>query len=89
MATMNVIHARELRPVCQREGRALRRFRRGEHSFAHKKDSCLKQLLLAQPRLCERRRCCLLNKVSLLGAAQKLQHVSAGNWAHQSQPLFE
>jgi len=35
------------------------------------------------------RRCCLLNKVSLLGAAQKLQHVSAGNWAHQSQPLFE
>jgi len=38
MATMNAIHARERRPVCQREGHALRRFRRGELSFAGKKD---------------------------------------------------
>jgi len=37
MATMNAIHARERRPVCQHEGRALRRFRRGEQSFADKK----------------------------------------------------
>ena len=74
MATMNAIHARERRPVRQHEGRALRRFRRGEQSFTDKKDSCLKQLLLAQLRLCERRRCCLLNNVGLIGAAQKLQH---------------
>ena len=72
MAKMNATHARERQPVCQRERRALRRFRRGEHSFADEKDSCLKQLLLARLRLCERRRCCLLNKVSLIGAAQKL-----------------
>ncbi len=89
MATMNAIHARERRPVCQREGRALRRFHRGEHSFADKKYFSSKQLFLAQLRPCERRRCCLLNKVSLNGAARKLQQATAGNLAHQSQPLSE
>src|SRR5947209_1534918 len=45
MAKMNATHARERQPVCQRERRALRRFRRGEHSFADEKDSCLNQPL--------------------------------------------
>jgi len=72
MAKMNAIHARGRGLECQREERAFRRFRRGEDSFADKMESSLKQIFLTQPRLRERRLCCLLNNVSLIRAAQKL-----------------